>query len=111
MKLRSELEAQKRIEEAELTSRKLKEEAKLAAQRLKDEAEMAAQKLREEAELHLSYDDVESIMQLEREGKTHLIIGLDRNKNMTGKVDLIEAEEVDDTVAMHLRRGGGMFVA
>ncbi len=68
-------------------------------------------RLRKEAELNLSYDDLESILQLEREGKTHLIIGLDHSRNMTGKVDLIEAENVDETVAMHLRRGDGMFVA
>ncbi len=73
---------------------------------------MEIDRLKKEAELNLSYDDVESVIQLEREGKTHLMVGLDRNKNMTGKVQLIETEDgVDDTVAMHLRRGDGMFVA
>ncbi len=69
-------------------------------------------RLWKEAVLNLSpNNELESIAQLEREGKTHLIIGLDHSKNMTGKVDLIEAEDVDETVAMHLRRGDGMFVA
>lgn len=69
-------------------------------------------RMKKEAELNLSYDDLEHLAQLESRGITHLIFGLDHNGNMTGKVDLIEAEDgVDDTVAMHLRRGDGMFVA
>ena len=88
---------------------------KIREKRTKEDADkflvITTKKLREEAELNLSFDDIESIVQLEREGKTHLIFGTDRIGNMTGKVDLIEAKDgEDETVSKHLRQGGGMFI-
>lgn len=68
-------------------------------------------RLKKEAKINLSYKDLEHLAELERRGITHLVFGLDRNGNMTGKVNLIEAKDVDETTAMHLRRGNGMFVA
>lgn len=88
---------------------------KLREWKLKGEAQkflvITVQKLIKESQNDISLDELNRLVQIEREGKRHIVVGLDINRDMTGKLRALQSEEVDSKLENALNRGDGVILA
>ena len=88
---------------------------KLREWKLKGEGEkflvITVKKLINDSRNDISFEQLDELVKFEREGKRHMVVGLDRNKDMTGQLRALQSEEVDSKLQSALNRGNGVILA
>lgn len=86
---------------------------RLREKKIKDNAKkflvITINKLIRDSKNTVSLDDLEQLAQLEREGKTHIIAGVN-GEDIVGDLDIIEADGQDESIKHLIDRGDGRLV-